>query len=331
MHALVDGHNAIFRLGLNGATPEDTRRLLLKRVLRVTSEATVFFDALGAPLLAPETAREGGLAVRFCRGVEADQVMLDVVRESARPSELLLVSDDRELAGRARQLGARTTSVGQFLGSAGDEEPPPRGPRAASRPADLRPFRAEDFGLPPVIDLRAPADWLEPLEAAPHVPRPVEAPPPAQGASSPSAPAAGAPGVALRPMPSDKARELAARLTAARPTRHLLLCAEATKPKCAPAEVGREVWEHLKRRARELGLDALKPPQGGTTGPCILRTKVDCLRVCADGPIAVVYPDGIWYHGVSVPVMERILLEHVLGGKPVLEHVLGRVPLTARG
>src|SRR5688572_30589167 len=115
MHAFVDGHNAIFRLGLSAATPEDTRRLLLERVRRVTEDATVFFDAQGAPLLAPESVREGGLAVRFCRASEADAVILAAVREAARPAGLMVVTDDRELAGRARQLGARTAGVGEFL------------------------------------------------------------------------------------------------------------------------------------------------------------------------------------------------------------------------
>jgi (2Fe-2S) ferredoxin len=59
----------------------------------------------------------------------------------------------------------------------------------------------------------------------------------------------------------------------------------------------------------------------------VLRTKVDCLRVCAEGPIAVVYPDGTWYRGVTATVAERILLEHVLGGRVVHEQVLGSAPL----
>ena len=90
------------------------------------------------------------------------------------------------------------------------------------------------------------------------------------------------------------------------------------------------MWEHLKQRVKDLGLDAVKPHVGLVPGQCILRTKVDCLRICNDGPIAVVYPDGIWYRGVTVPVMERILIEHVLGGRPVESHVLARVPLARR-
>ena len=84
------------------------------------------------------------------------------------------------------------------------------------------------------------------------------------------------------------------------------------------------MWEHVKQRVRELGLDAVKPAAGG--GPRA-RTKADCLRVCADGPIAVVYPEGTWYRGVTVEVAERILVEHLVGGRPVTEHLLATVPL----
>ena len=111
------------------------------------------------------------------------------------------------------------------------------------------------------------------------------------------------------------------------PARHVLLCALPTKPKCATPEQSGATWEHLKKRVKELGLDALKPGPAGASAECVLRTKVDCLRVCADGPIAVVYPEGTWYRGVTPEVLERILTEHVLGGRPVASHVLARVPL----
>jgi (2Fe-2S) ferredoxin len=130
--------------------------------------------------------------------------------------------------------------------------------------------------------------------------------------------------------PADRLAQAANDLGIARARHHILLCADPTKPKCASKEAGAEVWAYLKQRLVELGLDAkVVAATGGppSPGPCVLRSKVDCLRVCASGPIAVIYPEGIWYHSVTVPVMERILQEHVLGGRPVAEHVLG--PRTA--
>lgn len=307
MHALVDGHNAIGRLGIQGSVA-DRRRALLLRVARVTREATVFFDAQGASLSAPSVDREGGLEVRYCRAREADEEILAFVRGAPNPGALLVVTEDRELAGRVRQCGARSAGMDAFFARTG--EPAPDVPGGAGGGPTTgrheRPLTAADFGLPPVIDLRGGPEWLEPR------PRP---------------PAPAVPGAPAPADPVAKARALAATLEASRPMRHVLLCAEPTKPKCAAVEVGRATWEHLKQRVKDLGLDALKPPPGALPGACLLRTKVDCLRVCADGPIAVVYPDGTWYRGVTAPVMERILVEHVLGGRPVSEHVLAQVPL----
>lgn len=112
------------------------------------------------------------------------------------------------------------------------------------------------------------------------------------------------------------------KLNVGRARRHLFLCAQQTKPRCSTHEESAAVWEYVKRRLRELGLEG-----PGAADPCVLRNKVDCLRVCQDGPIAVVYPEGVWYRGVTIEVAERIILEHLVGGRPVEEFAIARAPL----
>ena len=105
--------------------------------------------------------------------------------------------------------------------------------------------------------------------------------------------------------------------------RHIFLCADPTKPKCCAKETGLASWEFLKGRLKELGL----------VGPeaLVARTKTNCLQVCAAGPIAVVYPEGTWYHSVTKEVADRIVDEHLVGGKPVEEFVFAVNPLRGSG
>ncbi len=98
--------------------------------------------------------------------------------------------------------------------------------------------------------------------------------------------------------------------------RHIVLCAGE---KCCDGKDGERTWKHLKKRAGELAKSG---------APALLRSRATCLQFCVAGPLAVVYPDGVWYHSVTEDVLDRIIDEHVIGGKVVRSHCFAHDPLT---
>ena len=111
--------------------------------------------------------------------------------------------------------------------------------------------------------------------------------------------------------------------------RHIFLCADQTNPKCASRDVTNELWRHLKSRLKtsdatsappnwQGDMDSSPEPLGVSSGS-VRRSKVDCLRICEQGPIAVVYPEGTWYAHLDVEKLDRIIDEHLVGGEPVSE------------
>lgn len=104
--------------------------------------------------------------------------------------------------------------------------------------------------------------------------------------------------------------------------RHLLLCATPSLPLCHDDGTGAASWERLKTLVRSHGLEDPDRPEG-----VVLRSKVDCLRLCQGGPVLLIWPEGIWYGGVTPERVERIVVDHLLGGQPIDAWIVRRTPL----
>jgi len=116
--------------------------------------------------------------------------------------------------------------------------------------------------------------------------------------------------------------DLAAKLRIGAFHRHVFLCIGDA---CCTCEAGAAAWEALKKALKDRNLSLGHGPLA------CYRSKVQCLRVCSGGPVAVVYPEGTWYAGLTAERIPRFVDEHLVNGRPIEEWIFARNPLPNDG